>query len=99
MTEARWLNNNYIPTTEEYMHVSSISCCYPLLITTSYIGMGDTAAEDIFNWVTNEPKILHAASVLCRLMDDVVSSEVSLSLSIYIPKKSLQYTFSGFDYK
>ncbi|KAK7312910.1 hypothetical protein VNO77_37152 [Canavalia gladiata] len=75
MTEAKWLNNNYIPTTEEYMRTSTISCCYSLLITTSYIGMGNTITEDIFKWVTNEPKIVKAASVLCRLMDDIVSNE------------------------
>lgn len=76
ITEARWLNCNYSPTTEEYINISSVSCCYQLLATTSYIGMGDIATEDIFSWVTNKPKILYAASVLCRLMDDIVSSEV-----------------------
>ncbi|XP_027355363.1 probable terpene synthase 2 [Abrus precatorius] len=75
MTEARWLNNNYIPTTEEYMQISTISCCYKLLTTTSYIGMGETATEDIFKWVTNGPKIVNASSVVCRLMDDIVSNE------------------------
>ncbi|KAK7257295.1 hypothetical protein RIF29_31165 [Crotalaria pallida] len=75
MTEARWLKRNYIPTTEEYTQVSLVSCCYPLLTTTSYIGMGDIATEDIFKWVTNEPKIVKASSVVCRLMDDIVSNE------------------------
>ncbi|MCI93592.1 (+)-delta-cadinene synthase isozyme A, partial [Trifolium medium] len=37
--------------------------------------MGDTATENIFNWISNEPKIVNAAANLCRLMDEIVSSE------------------------
>ncbi|RHN51203.1 putative lyase [Medicago truncatula] len=75
MTEARWLNENYIPTTEEYMRVSRTSCCYSLLILASYIGMGDKVTENIFKWVTNEPKIVNGAANICRLMDEIVSTE------------------------
>ncbi|XP_019420576.1 PREDICTED: probable terpene synthase 2 isoform X2 [Lupinus angustifolius] len=75
MTEARWLNCKYIPTTEEYTNISSVSCGYPLLATISYIGMGDIATEEIFKWVTNEPKIVKASTIVCRLMDDIVSNE------------------------
>lgn len=76
MTEARWLKNNYIPTVEEYTRISSISSGYPLLLATSYIGMRDIATEDIFIWLRNKPKILNAAYILCRIMDDIVSNEV-----------------------
>ncbi|WJX63671.1 (-)-germacrene D synthase [Trifolium repens] len=75
MTEARWLNSNYKPTSEEYIRVSMESSGYTLVTLTCYIGMGDIAVEDIFNWISNEPKIVNAANVLCRLMDDIVSSE------------------------
>ncbi|KAK7262671.1 hypothetical protein RJT34_30246 [Clitoria ternatea] len=75
MTEARWLNKNYIPTTEEYLRISTISCGYTLLAATSYIGMGEIATENIFKWVTNEPKIVVASCVICRLMDDIVSNQ------------------------
>ncbi|CAL0323424.1 unnamed protein product [Lupinus luteus] len=75
MTEARWLNYKYIPTIEEYTNISSISCGYSLLTTISYIGMGDIATEEIFKWVTNEPKIVKASTIVCRLMDDIVSNE------------------------
>ncbi|KAL2327942.1 hypothetical protein Fmac_021369 [Flemingia macrophylla] len=75
MIEARWLNENYKPTIEEYLHSSSISAGYSLVVTTSYIGIGDIATENIFKWATNEPKILKAASIISRLMDDIVSNE------------------------
>lgn len=76
MTEARWLNTEYKPTSEEYIQISTESCGYVLVTTTCYIGMGDIATEDIFKWVSNGPKIINAAVVLCRLMDDIVSNEV-----------------------
>ncbi|KAK2430418.1 (-)-germacrene D synthase [Trifolium repens] len=75
MTEARWLNSNYKPTSEEYIRVSMESSGYTLVTLTCYIGMGDIAVEDIFKWISNEPKIVNAANVLCRLMDDIVSNE------------------------
>ncbi|RHN57913.1 putative lyase [Medicago truncatula] len=75
MTEARWLKNNYKPTLKEYIRISTESSGYALLTTTCYIGMGDTVTEDIFKWVSNESKIINAAIVLCRIMDDIVSNE------------------------
>jgi (-)-germacrene D synthase len=76
MTEARWLNKKYKPTLEEYIRVSTESSGYALAITNCYIGMGDLVTEDIFKWVSSEPKMINAAIVLCRLMDDIVSNEV-----------------------
>ncbi|KAL5101430.1 hypothetical protein RYX36_005757 [Vicia faba] len=75
MAEARWLNNNYQPTLEEYIRVSTISSGYCLVIAACYIGMGNIATEDIFKWVSKMPKVIDAAIVLCRLMDDIVSNE------------------------
>lgn len=83
MSEARWLNNNYKPTLEEYIHISSETSCYALMTTTWYIFMGDIATEDIFKWVSNEPKIVNASAVLCRLMDDIVSYEVYIYTKIH----------------
>ncbi|AES74576.2 sesquiterpene synthase [Medicago truncatula] len=75
VTEARWFNNNYVPTVEEYLQISKITCCHSLLTTSSYIGMGETATENIFKWVSNWPKIVDAISTICRLMDEIVTSE------------------------
>ncbi|KAL2327954.1 hypothetical protein Fmac_021381 [Flemingia macrophylla] len=75
MTEARWLNNNYKPTIEEYLHTSTITGGYSFLAITSYIAMGNIATENIFKWATNEPKILKAGSVIYRLIDDIMSNK------------------------
>ncbi|KAH6824298.1 hypothetical protein C2S53_015739 [Perilla frutescens var. hirtella] len=70
--EAKWLYNNYIPTLEEHMKVALVSCGYMMLSATSLVGMGALVKEEDFDWVTNEPLIVRASSVICRLMDDLV---------------------------
>ncbi|XP_045827315.1 probable terpene synthase 2 isoform X2 [Trifolium pratense] len=96
MTEARWLNNNYKPTLEEYIRVSTESSGYAIVTTTCYIGMGDIATEDVFKWVSSEPKAINAAIVICRLMDDLVSNEfeqkrdhISSFLECYMKKYNI----------
>ena len=74
--EAYWFHNDYVPTVDEYMKVSLVSGGYMMLATTSMVGMGDSATKEDFDWVTNEPLIVRAALVICRLMDDMVGHEV-----------------------
>ncbi|KAH6812698.1 hypothetical protein C2S51_021716 [Perilla frutescens var. frutescens] len=74
--EAKWLYNNYIPTFEEYMKVSLVSCGYMMMSTSSLVGMGDhLVSKEDFDWITSEPLIVRASSVICRLMDDLVGDE------------------------
>nr|KJB45622.1 hypothetical protein B456_007G316600 [Gossypium raimondii] len=39
----------------------------------SFVGMGDSVTPEIFNWASNNPKIIYASSIVGRLMDDVAS--------------------------
>ncbi|KAJ1441933.1 Terpenoid cyclases/protein prenyltransferase alpha-alpha toroid [Sesbania bispinosa] len=73
--EAKWFNRNYIPTVEEYMGVALVTSAYHMLAVTSFIGMGSIATEKAFQWLTNNPKIVNASTIICRLMDDIVSHE------------------------
>ncbi|XP_054814157.1 (-)-germacrene D synthase-like [Prosopis cineraria] len=75
MREAEWFNENYIPTTEQYLSTAMITCAFSMLSTISYFGLGHLATEDTFKWVTSEPKLVKASSLICRAMDDIVSSE------------------------
>ena len=77
--EAVWLKEKYIPTMEEYMSNALISCAYPMLSTISFIVMGDIATKEALEWVIKEPKIVRAGSIISRLMDDIVYSEVHLA--------------------
>ncbi|EXC44901.1 (-)-germacrene D synthase [Morus notabilis] len=89
--EANWLNKNYIPTVEEHMKVTAVSGGYCMFTITSFLGMGDIAKDEAFEWASKYPKIIVAASVICRLMDDITGhkfeqerGEVASSVECYV---------------
>lgn len=77
MEEAEWCYSKHVPTMDEYMKLALVSGAYMMLSTTSLVGMGDPITQDDFDWITSEPPIVRAASVICRLMDDMVGHGVS----------------------
>ncbi|EYU26170.1 hypothetical protein MIMGU_mgv1a0255741mg, partial [Erythranthe guttata] len=64
--------SKYTPTMEEYMKVSLVSGAYMMLSTTSIVGMGNQVTKEDFDWITSQPLIVRASSVICRLRDDMV---------------------------
>ncbi|KAL3503370.1 hypothetical protein ACH5RR_037819 [Cinchona calisaya] len=70
--EAKWLHEGYTPTIEEYMQNGLITCGYTTLTIISFLGMGDIVTKEDFDWASNDPEILKAASIICRLRDDIV---------------------------
>ncbi|CAL1392803.1 unnamed protein product [Linum trigynum] len=76
LEEARWLAKGYVPTLEEYRHISSLSTIYQWAAFSVFCGMGDELApKELFDWLFTEPKMLVASSDQCRLMDDIMTHE------------------------
>uniref|UniRef100_A0A1D1ZD67 (-)-germacrene D synthase n=1 Tax=Anthurium amnicola TaxID=1678845 RepID=A0A1D1ZD67_9ARAE len=73
--EAKWRNEGYIPTLEEHLRVSLISCGYNILTCASFLGMGHLATKETFDWLKHFPKIVKASTIICRLMSDIVAYE------------------------
>ncbi|KAI3735798.1 hypothetical protein L6452_15313 [Arctium lappa] len=73
MIEAKWRNEGYIPTMEEHISVSFITCGYKLLATASFVGMGDIITEKSFKWLCSNPPLLKASCAICRFQDDIVT--------------------------
>ncbi|KAL7168653.1 hypothetical protein ACSBR2_038986 [Camellia fascicularis] len=71
--EAKWFHKGYVPSIEEYMRVALVTSCCTMLTTTSLVGMGEVVSKEAFDWVSSDPLIVQASSVVCRLMDDIVS--------------------------
>ncbi|CAN6575525.1 unnamed protein product [Malus baccata var. baccata] len=71
LDEARWLRDRRIPSMEEYMHVATASVGNSVLSTICLVGMGDNVTNDVFQWLSNNPKILRASNTIFRLMDDI----------------------------
>ncbi|KAM3382955.1 terpene synthase 17-like [Capsicum galapagoense] len=73
--EARWYHEKKVPTMEQYMKNGIASSGYLLLATTFWLGMGKQATKDALDWITTEPPILVAASLIGRLLNDLKSHE------------------------
>ncbi|XP_060671921.1 (-)-germacrene D synthase-like isoform X3 [Ziziphus jujuba] len=71
--EAKWFHKKHIPKMEEYMHVALVTSGHGMLAATSFAGMGDEVTKHSFDWLISKPTIERASSLVCRLMDDVVS--------------------------
>ncbi|THG00889.1 hypothetical protein TEA_026258 [Camellia sinensis var. sinensis] len=70
--EAKWFHQGNVPSIEEYMRVALVTGAYTMLATTSLVGMGEVVSKEAFDWVSSDPLIVQASSVVCRLMDDMV---------------------------
>lgn len=76
--EQQWAHSGYVPTLEEYMRVALITGGYYMLTLVSYVGMGDVATKEAFEWVKTMPKLVEAASIVGRFKDDIHSNQVCL---------------------
>ncbi|XP_059668963.1 valerianol synthase TPS8-like [Cornus florida] len=74
--EAKWFNEGYVPSFDEYMDIALITgACY-LLAIQSFMDMGEIATTEAFDWLQAKPKILIASNTVGRLIDDIMSREV-----------------------
>ncbi|KAG8370746.1 hypothetical protein BUALT_Bualt13G0015600 [Buddleja alternifolia] len=73
--ETKWKQEEYKPTTEEYLRLANKTCGYTTLVIISFLGMGDIPTKEAFDWVLTQPAPIIAASTICRLKDDIVGHE------------------------
>ncbi|XP_023552098.1 (+)-gamma-cadinene synthase-like [Cucurbita pepo subsp. pepo] len=71
--EAKWLSKNYKPNFKEHMELALYTTGYSLLISISLLVMGNMVTNDVLQWVSRRPKIIEGSTIICRLMDDIVS--------------------------
>ncbi|KAD3338100.1 hypothetical protein E3N88_33621 [Mikania micrantha] len=72
MIEAKWIHEGYVPTLEEHELVSFITAGYKMLTTSSFVGMSETTTEEPFKWALTFPPLVKAASIISRIMDDII---------------------------
>ncbi|XP_059277425.1 terpene synthase 17-like [Lycium ferocissimum] len=73
--EAKWYHWKKVPTMEHYVKNGIPSSGYQLLATTCWLGMGEVATKDAFDWIATEPPILVASCIITRLLNDLLSHE------------------------
>ncbi|KAI3728037.1 hypothetical protein L6452_16664 [Arctium lappa] len=73
LIEAKWLKDGYIPTVDEHMSVTLVTCAYALMTAKCYVHEDDLVVEDTFKWVSTHPPLVKAACLILRLMDDMAT--------------------------
>ncbi|XP_021725964.1 (-)-germacrene D synthase-like [Chenopodium quinoa] len=73
--EAMWRRQNVVPTFDEYMKNSIGSAGYLYVIVAAFLGMGELATKDAFEWVDQTTKAQKASCILARLLNDIASHE------------------------
>lgn len=78
MKESDWANAGYISKCEEYMTIAHVTCGCMFFVTNSLVDMEELTTKETIEWKTNGTLITHAASTICRLMNDIADDhEVS----------------------
>ncbi|CAK9156203.1 unnamed protein product, partial [Ilex paraguariensis] len=73
--ESNWCNEGYEATFDEYMGNGLITGGQLLLGLSSLLGMGEVATVEAFEWMQSKPKVLVAANIIGRLLNDIASHE------------------------
>ncbi|KAK3188185.1 hypothetical protein Dsin_027746 [Dipteronia sinensis] len=78
LVEAKWFHSGYKPTMEEYMTNALISVACPMVIVNAYLSAANPISEKEFEYLESNPDILHYASRIARLQNDLETSSYKL---------------------
>lgn len=79
LEEAKWRDDCYLPSLAEHLELSIRTTGYHAIACASFLGMGEIAGKESFDWATSFPQISKDISKISRLMDDVVGYEVCMN--------------------
>lgn len=77
LQEAKWLNEDYVATFEEYKENGVYSASYLAMLTVTFLGMVDEGTLDVFEWLSTFPPLLVTCALIGRLCGDIASYEVN----------------------
>ncbi|XP_077243405.1 alpha-terpineol synthase, chloroplastic-like [Tasmannia lanceolata] len=78
LVEAKWCRNRYTPTFEEYLNNAWISVSAPLGLVHIYFLLEQKIQIEALQSLANYPNFIRWSSMICRLCNDLVSSEVEM---------------------
>nr|B1B1U4.1 RecName: Full=Beta-eudesmol synthase; AltName: Full=10-epi-gamma-eudesmol synthase; AltName: Full=Alpha-eudesmol synthase [Zingiber zerumbet]BAG12021.1 beta-eudesmol synthase [Zingiber zerumbet]BAG12022.1 beta-eudesmol synthase [Zingiber zerumbet] len=76
LQEAKWGIERHVPSLDEHLHNSLISSGSSTVICASFVGMGEVATKEVFDWLSSFPKVVEACCVIGRLLNDIRSHEL-----------------------
>ncbi|KAJ9167158.1 hypothetical protein P3X46_021828 [Hevea brasiliensis] len=75
LIEAKWFNEGYVPSMEEYIENGLITSAYSVIPAASFTGMENVMGTKEYEWVKSNPKTVIATKLISRLMDDITTRE------------------------
>ncbi|EOA25478.1 hypothetical protein CARUB_v10018817mg [Capsella rubella] len=73
--EAKWLNQDYVATFDEYKENGVYSASFLALSTVSFLGKVDEVTLDVLEWLNTFPPLLVSSSLIGRFCNDIASCE------------------------
>ncbi|KAL6593963.1 hypothetical protein ACP70R_048864 [Stipagrostis hirtigluma subsp. patula] len=64
--EAKWSNENYMPSFKDQVDVSSMSSAVPMLILAALMQAGDKTTKESFEWASSVPDMVQASGEIGR---------------------------------
>ncbi|KAF5185467.1 Myrcene synthase protein [Thalictrum thalictroides] len=78
LIEAKWYNDNYTPTLEEYLDNAWISISGPVILVHAYFFLKQEITMDTLECLEIYPKLIRCSSMILRLSDDLGTSTAEL---------------------
>ncbi|OEL34820.1 Beta-caryophyllene synthase [Dichanthelium oligosanthes] len=75
VTEICWRDSEYIPSLEEHLKVTLITCFYWAINCTAFVVFEENVTEELLKWMSKFPQIVKDSCIISRLMDDIVAHE------------------------
>ncbi|XP_042404059.1 beta-eudesmol synthase-like [Zingiber officinale] len=76
LEEARWGIERHVPSLDEHLRNSLISSGCSIVSCASYVGLGEVATKEVFDWHSTFPKAVEACCLIGRLLNDIRSHEL-----------------------
>ncbi|KAL9232173.1 hypothetical protein vseg_007312 [Gypsophila vaccaria] len=104
--EAEWCNRKYIPTYDEYIEVALISIAQTAGIAAAFLGMGEIATKESFEWVARNPmpKMVRSSDIILRLMNDIGGHKfeqkrehVASAVECYMRQHGIKYEVQAYE--
>ena len=78
LQETEWYAQDYVPNVDERKGHSIVSSGYHVFCCISFIGVGEVATKEAFEWVSSIPKVVRASAEVARFTDDILGYELRL---------------------
>ncbi|KAJ1274964.1 hypothetical protein BS78_05G099700 [Paspalum vaginatum] len=73
LEEAKWCHQNHLPSFREQLQVTAVTAGFPLISVAAWMGAGNLATKNAFEWGVSVPDILRSSGEVGRLLNDIAS--------------------------